>query len=52
MLFLHQAARQKGADQIRLKVYPDNEKAIGLYKDLGYVFGELEENQIIGILTL
>jgi ribosomal protein S18 acetylase RimI-like enzyme len=52
MLFLHQAARQKGADQIRLKVYPENEKAVGLYKDLGYVFDEMEGNQIVGILTL
>lgn len=35
---LHQAARSRGADRIRLRVHPDNEKAVALYRSLGYAF--------------
>ena len=52
MLKLHGAAKQKGAKEVRLKVYPDNSAAIQLYKKLGYVFRGFEQGQMIGILTL
>lgn len=48
MLFLHMTARRKGADQIRLKVYPDNVRAVALYTNLGYVFQGMENEQMIG----
>ena len=53
MHFLHSAARMKGAEKIRLKVYKDNLSACDLYRKLGY---QLEENgpeeQLVGILVL
>ncbi|MFN8515656.1 MAG: GNAT family N-acetyltransferase [Chloroflexia bacterium] len=52
MQFLHCAARWKGATQIRLKVYPDNPRAIKLYQQLGYAFGKMEHEQLVGIATL
>jgi [ribosomal protein S18]-alanine N-acetyltransferase len=52
MHFLHIAARRKGAVQIRLRVYPNNMKAIKLYQSLGYVFQGFENQQMVGILTL
>jgi ribosomal-protein-alanine N-acetyltransferase len=52
MHFLHMAARQHNARQIRLKVYPDNVKAIALYESLGYRFNEREDGQMIGLLNL
>jgi [ribosomal protein S18]-alanine N-acetyltransferase len=51
MHFLHIAARRKGALQIRLKVYPDNIRAIRLYKSLGYIFQGIENQQMVGSLT-
>lgn len=51
MHFLHITARRNGALQIRLKVYPDNNRAIALYKSLGYVFEGIENEQVVGSLT-
>ena len=51
MHFLHIAARRKGAIEIRLKVYPDNIKAIKLYESLGYSFLGTENQQLVGSLT-
>ena len=53
MLFLHQAAKARGAEKIRLKVYPDNTQAVHVYQKLGYVFEDnLSDNQLVGYLTL
>jgi [ribosomal protein S18]-alanine N-acetyltransferase len=52
MYFLHVAARFKGADEIRLKVYPENVKAIQLYQALGYKFNDQEAGQWVGIVSL
>lgn len=52
MLFLHSAARLRGSRRIRLKVHPDNEAALNLYRSLGYRFGEREAGQMVGFLDL
>lgn len=53
MSFLHQAAKEKGSEKIRLKVYPENIQAIRVYKKLGYIFeNSLDNNQLIGYITL
>ena len=52
MTFLHSAARVRGARQIRLKVYPDNTRAVALYRSLGYKFESGEASQLIGIADL
>jgi [ribosomal protein S18]-alanine N-acetyltransferase len=38
MEFLHAAARYRGADRVRLRVHRDNQKAIALYRRVGYAF--------------
>lgn len=52
MLFLHSAARARGCAKVRLKVYPNNVAAVQLYKDLGYVFGDEEDGQLVGVIDL
>ena len=52
MLFLHTAARLRGAKRIRLKVYPVNAAAVGMYKSLGYRFEEAAAGQMVGYLDL
>ncbi|ANV86372.1 GNAT family N-acetyltransferase [Picosynechococcus sp. PCC 7117] len=52
MFFLHAAARTKGANQIRLKVYADNNPALNLYKALKYKFKERENEQLVGFLEI
>jgi [ribosomal protein S18]-alanine N-acetyltransferase len=52
MAYLHDIARKRGATQIRLKVYPENEAALGLYEGLGYDFAETEGGQRVGVLSL
>lgn len=53
MLFLHAAARLRGARKIRLKVYPENSAAIRLYAELGYQFlTEKEDEQLVAYYTL
>jgi ribosomal-protein-alanine N-acetyltransferase len=54
MDFLHTAARGRGATQVRLKVDPQNHRAIKLYRSLGYEFQKEkeEDGQLIGLLTL
>jgi len=49
---LHATARQRGASRIRLKVYPDNTRAVALYRSMGYVFQAEEGGQLIGFLEL
>ena len=46
-------SRLRGSPAIRLKVYPDNEKAIALYSQTGFQFGDcLENEQLVGTLVL
>jgi [ribosomal protein S18]-alanine N-acetyltransferase len=52
MTALHAAARERGAKQVRLKVYPDNQTALELYRSLGYRFGRKEGGQLVGMLEL
>lgn len=49
---LHAAARARGAPAVRLKVYPENEAAVALYRDLGYELGGEEDGQLVGMLRL
>jgi ribosomal-protein-alanine N-acetyltransferase len=50
---LHEAARQRGAQRIRLKVYSENKVAQRLYRSLGYTFrDELEDGQLVGFSDL
>lgn len=50
---LHLAAAARGAPAVRLKVYPDNQRAVALYRRLGYVFAPgLEQGQLVGRLVL
>jgi len=52
MLFLHAAARLRGAGKVRLTVYTANQRAVELYRRLGYVFAPKNEQELIGILEL
>lgn len=53
MHFLHAAAKVKGAEKVRLKVFPENEPAFRLYKSLGYEFREeKEDGQFVGFFDL
>lgn len=52
MHFLHAAAVRKGARRVRLRVSPDNERAIGLYASLGYRFEKEEAGLQVGIKEL
>jgi ribosomal protein S18 acetylase RimI-like enzyme len=38
MAFLHAVARTQGAERVRLRVHPENGKAVSLYRSLGYSF--------------
>lgn len=50
---LHCAARIKGATSVRLKVYPDNARAVALYESLGYTWEPVLENgQLVGIANI
>lgn len=52
MAALHAEARAAGAHRIRLKVYPDNKAAVRLYESLGYVFGESDQGQLVGVAKM
>ncbi|HKI31431.1 MAG TPA: GNAT family N-acetyltransferase [Gemmataceae bacterium] len=52
MLFLHAAARQRGARRVRLKVYPDNTPARRLYESLGYRLESGADGQLVGFCLL
>jgi ribosomal protein S18 acetylase RimI-like enzyme len=52
MHVLHAVARLRGASRIRLKVYPDNRRALSLYRRLGYRFRGVEKGQRVGYLDL
>jgi ribosomal protein S18 acetylase RimI-like enzyme len=50
--FLHAAARLRGAQKVRLKVYPRNMAAVTLYTKLGYSFSAHESGQLIAFYNL
>jgi len=52
MAFLHAAAKQRGANKVRLTVYGDNQRAAELYRRLGYVFSPKNDRELLGILDL
>jgi ribosomal protein S18 acetylase RimI-like enzyme len=52
MAFLHAAAKQRGATQIRLTVYRDNARAVELYRRLGYQLEPKNEQELVGLLAL
>lgn len=53
MHYLHAEARRRGAERIRLKVYPENKVAVDLYRSLGYEFTDsLEDGQLVGYMRL
>jgi ribosomal-protein-alanine N-acetyltransferase len=52
MVFLHLAARYKGAKRVRLRVDPSNHAAIKLYSSLGYQFVGVDREQLVGIVDL
>jgi len=51
MTYLHAEARRRGASQVRLKVYQDNERAIAIYRSLGYEFGPGEPPVLLAFKT-
>lgn len=52
MAFLHAAAKQRGAQQVRLTVYNDNARAVELYRRLGYRLEPKNERELVGRLPL
>jgi ribosomal protein S18 acetylase RimI-like enzyme len=52
MAFLHVAAKLRGASKVRLTVYNDNQRAVELYRRLGYVFSAKNDRELVGILEL
>jgi ribosomal protein S18 acetylase RimI-like enzyme len=52
MNFLHRIAKERGAEQVRLKVDPGNKAAIELYRSLGYVLEPQADGQLLGFLNL
>jgi len=52
MNHLHAEAARRGAPRVRLKVYPDNAPALGLYESLGYHFPDRNADQLVGTLEL
>jgi len=52
MLFMHSAAKLRGAENVRLKVYSNNKVALKLYRKLGYVFHKGDTLQLEGVFKL
>jgi ribosomal-protein-alanine N-acetyltransferase len=56
MHFLHAAAKRHGATKVRLKVSPQNVRAVALYESFGYAFGYAfgseEHGYLVGLLEL
>jgi ribosomal protein S18 acetylase RimI-like enzyme len=52
LLFLHAAARARGATRVRLRVYPDNTAARRLYESLGYRWQGGGDEQLVGVCEL
>ena len=53
MQLLHATAKRRGAKKIRLKVYPDNVRAVRLYQSCGYRFDDATQNeQLVGFFEV
>lgn len=52
MLALHDAARERGAKSVRLRVDPDNLAAASLYRSLGYREVGMERGEVLMLLDL
>jgi ribosomal protein S18 acetylase RimI-like enzyme len=52
MKYLHEIAKIKGSQKVRLTVLKENTKAISLYNKLGYVFTEKDDKNLLGIKNL
>ena len=52
MLALHDAARQRGSAQVRLRVHADNRPARALYRSLGYRDAGVERGETLMLLDL
>lgn len=54
MQHLHVASQLSGASNIRLKVYPENVPALGLYRAMGYSFDESlsADGQLLGTIKI
>lgn len=53
MNFLAAAAKSRGAQKIRLRVMPQNRRAVSLYESLGYVFSSHDDDAyLVGFLDL
>ncbi len=52
LLYLHAAARARGARRVRLRVYPGNTAARRLYESLGYCWQAGEGEQLVGVCEL
>jgi ribosomal protein S18 acetylase RimI-like enzyme len=52
MAALHDAARESGADLVRLRVHPDNVRAAALYRSVGYRDKGVDRSEILMILDL
>lgn len=54
MQFLHELARRRGAKRIRLRVYPENLRAVQFYRSLGYALNDTRDpdGQIVGFVDL
>ncbi|MGI8549159.1 MAG: GNAT family N-acetyltransferase [Gemmatimonadaceae bacterium] len=50
--FLHAAAKRRGSDRVRLTVNEQNERAIVMYKRLGYKFEPQARDTLVGTLEL
>lgn len=49
---LHGMALDRGASRVMLKVYPDNQAALALYRRIGYVFDGESTGQLTGHIDL
>ncbi len=52
MLFLHLAAKWRGASKVRLTVFKDNVPAVRLYTGLGYLYQEKNDQEYVGFIDL
>jgi ribosomal protein S18 acetylase RimI-like enzyme len=52
MAWLHELAREHGATEVRLRVHPDNVRAIRLYESLGYVDAGEERGERLMLVSL
>ena len=52
MEYLHEIAKKRGCNKVRLTVLKENTVAISLYNKLGYIFNEKDEKNIVGIKIL